>query len=73
VMDRILTSIKRGSARADTFVAVVLLVVCGHALANDRWILMAITGVLGLVFMFASGDFSWRKGYVAGKRDAGAK
>jgi hypothetical protein len=67
---RIQLALSRGSARADSIVAAVLLVVSGHSWASDRAVVALASAVAGLIFLFASGDYSWRKGYVAGKREA---
>ena len=67
---RIQLALSRGSARADSIVAAVLLVISGHRWASDRPVIAAASMLGGLIFLFASGDYSWRKGYVAGKREA---
>jgi hypothetical protein len=68
-LSRLQTAIGRGVAKADTWVAVVALWLSGMLSADDRWAWAAIAGVVGLVFLVSSGDYCWRKGFVAGTRD----
>jgi hypothetical protein len=67
---RLRLALRRGLARADTWVAAVALVLTGSEAAKGQWVLGAVTGVVGVVFLVASGDYCWRRGYVAGRRDA---
>lgn len=65
---RIGTAIRRGSARADTWVAALGFFFAGRSAADNGWIAAASFAAAGVVFLVASGDYAWRKGYVAGAR-----
>lgn len=69
-MSRIGLAISRSLARFDTLVAGVTLFLAGMAAADEAWLRMAILLVVGLVFLVASGDYVWRKGFVAGRGDS---
>ena len=72
-MNRLIARIRlaqRGLARADTWVAAACIFLAGFNAANEEWIWVAILSVIGLIFLVASGDYVWRKGAVAGKREA---
>lgn len=71
LLSRVRTALSRGVARADTLVATAALFFAGRASANGRWALAVILGVAGIVFVVSTGDFAWRKGFVAGKRSIG--
>ncbi|HUF33050.1 MAG TPA: hypothetical protein VMN58_07570 [Acidimicrobiales bacterium] len=68
VLSRVRLAMQRGLARADTWVGVVALWLGGMSAGNGRWVAGAALGLVGVVFVVASGDYSWRKGFVAGKR-----
>ena len=72
LISRIRLALRRGLARADTWIAAAALFQAGRSAAGDDWALAAIAGLVGVVFLVASGDYAWRKGFVAGKRDGGA-
>jgi hypothetical protein len=67
--DRVRTALGRGVAKADTLAAVVALWLAGVFTGDERWVWAAVTAVIGLVFLVSSGDYCWRKGFVAGKND----
>ena len=72
-MSRLIARIRlaqRGLARADTWVAAACIFLAGFNAANEDWPWVAVLGVVGLIFLVASGDYVWRKGAVAGKREA---
>ncbi|HEY2331169.1 MAG TPA: hypothetical protein VGH94_04560 [Acidimicrobiales bacterium] len=69
---RIRVALSRALARADTWVAGVALVLTGSELAKSQWVLAILTGVVGVVFLVASGDYCWRRGFVAGRRAGGS-
>ena len=66
---RVRTAFRRGLAKADTWAAVLALWLAGMMSADERWIWAAIAGVIGIVFLVSSGDYCWRKGYIAGRND----
>lgn len=61
-------ALRRAFAKADTFVAIVALWWSGASFERESWALAIAAGLVGLVFLISSGDFIWRKGYVAGQR-----
>jgi hypothetical protein len=67
---RVRTAVGRGSAKADTWVAAVVIWVSGVLGANDEWVWCVVVGLVGLVFLVSAGDYCWRKGYVAAQREA---
>jgi len=71
LLARIRVALGRGVARADTWIAAVALVLTGSEIAKSQWVLAVVTGVVGVVFLVSSGDFCWRRGFVAGRRAAG--
>jgi hypothetical protein len=66
--NRLRVALGRGLARADTWVAAVALVLAGREMADGTPALAALLGVVGLVFLVASGDYCWRRGFAAGRR-----
>ena len=71
LLQRIRTAISRALARADTLIAIVALFFAGRASSGDSWLWTVLLLVVGLVFLVASGDYSWRKGFANGRRSAG--
>lgn len=66
---RIGTAVRRGGARADSLAAAAGLFFAGWSAADEQWPRVIGLGLLGLVFLIASGDYSWRKGFVAARRE----
>ena len=71
--DRIRIGLQRGVARADTFIAIIVLLAAGWRAGDGHWISAVGLGVVGVVLVIASGDFAWRKGYAAATRDDARK
>ena len=68
---RIRLGLQRGLARADTWVAAAAIFLAGVNAGNDSWVLAAVLALVGVVFLVASGDYVYRKGFVAGRKAAG--
>jgi hypothetical protein len=71
LVQRLRLALSRGVARADTLVGVFALWYSGNRAADGSWLIAAITGICGLILIVASGDYCWRRGFVAGRREAG--
>lgn len=72
-MTRVWLAVRRGLARADSLIAIAALFAAGWRAAGERWTSAVVLGAVGLVFLVASGDFVWRKGYAAGKRESSGR
>lgn len=66
--NRIRVAVSRSLARGDTVIAILALWFAGRAAADGSLPLSVVLSLMGVVFMVSSGDYSWRKGFVAGKR-----
>jgi hypothetical protein len=71
-VSRIRTALRRGLAKADTWVAAVALWLSGLLAANDQWLGAVVVGLAGFIFLVSAGDYCWRRGYTAGRHDGEA-
>lgn len=63
-------ALQRGLARADSWLAAIGFYVAGLGAADERWLQAGLALAVGVVFLVAAGDYTWRKGYAEGKRSS---
>jgi len=71
LLDRVLLNLRRGTAKADTWVAALAFVAAGWTASDGDWVWAGVAVVVGLVFLIAAGSYCWRRGYFTAKREAG--